>query len=58
MERAKLRIGIRVIIQIDVGEGNIMVVSPSRKAALGRGLGDELSWLQVTQLAGASKRWN
>jgi hypothetical protein len=45
VERAKLGIGIRVIVQIDVGERNVMVVSPSWEAALGCGLGDELCWL-------------
>lgn len=35
MERTKLGISIRVIIQINIGERNIMVVPPSWEAALG-----------------------
>lgn len=35
MERAKLGISIRVIIQINIGERNILVVPPSWEAALG-----------------------
>lgn len=45
VERAEFGIGIGVTVQIDVGEGNVMVVPPSWQAALGCGLGDELSWL-------------
>jgi hypothetical protein len=45
VERAELGIGIWVTIQINVGEGNVMVVSPSWETTLGCGLGDELGWL-------------
>ena len=45
VERAELWIGIRVTVQIDIGEGNVMVVPPSWETALGCGLGNELGWL-------------
>lgn len=45
VERAELGIGIRITVKVNVGEGNVIIVPPSRKAALGCGLGDKLSWL-------------